>query len=252
MNNSTRSPVVTAMIALIVLGTLSISFCATAAENDSKVPAALPPDATKAAVAPPATTPIEAAQSSMPKSPSFESNGLKATIDSVAGNEYNVSLSLLLQNTSKEKLMVAVISPPMGTHGGGSFPAVAVGGLAYCSKLDGARNPEFKISRAEHINFCLKGEKPELDLQSFTQVDAGSAVPITLALTSYLPSGSYTKIDLNKPFSFAMNIAVFKEVDLEKINSSNSLTNNKPTSLPSSLRYSSIGITSISLENKKP
>jgi hypothetical protein len=246
MNNSTCSSFVTAMIVLIVFGTLSISFCATAADGDGKVAS----DTTKAAAAPPpATIPIEAAQ---PKGPSFESNGLKATIDSVAGYEYKVSLSLLLQNTSKEKLMVAVISPPMGTHGGGGFPAVAVGGLAYCSKLDQAGNPEFKISRAEHIKFCLKGEKPELDLQSFTQIDPGSAIPMTLVLDSYLSGGSYTKIDLNKPFSFAMNVAVFKEADLEKINSSNSLTNNKPASLPPSLRYSSIGITSIPLENKKP
>ncbi|MGZ8157643.1 MAG: hypothetical protein ACXWT1_03915 [Methylobacter sp.] len=210
--------------------------------------AASPPAAAQLIPPAPVPPPVEATAPPAPKGPSFESNGLKATIDTVAGQRVNVSLSLLLQNISKEKLMVAVIGPPMGTNGGHGFFATNVSGVPFCAKpVEKRQRIDYDARQAAHNKFCLFGTKPELDFETFAVLDAGSAIPVTMSLKAK------KSVDLNNSFAFSMAIAVFKEADLRQgAASANSLTSGQAATKPASLRFTSVGISNITFENKKP
>lgn len=175
--------------------------------------------------------------------PSFQSGGLKATVTSFSAQGGNISLALLIENKTQENLMVAVIGPPIGTNGGNVYDPMAVGGISYCL-FNPHNNPAHSLERTFEINGCLKGEKPQLTLDTFTLIDAGSAVPMNIGFASPW------KIDESKDFSFSMNVAVFKESDANA-DSDNALAGkSKEQKLPKSLRYISVGIPSLSLARK--
>jgi hypothetical protein len=176
--------------------------------------------------------------------PSFQSGGLKATVTSIAAQGSSISLALLIENKTQENLMVAVIGPPLATHAGNVYDPVAVGGISYC-----IYNPQnfmrHTLERTFEINGCLKGEKPQLTLDTFTLIDAGSAVPMNVGFSSPW------KIDESKDFSFSMNVAVYKESEAGA-DSDNALSGakSKEQKLPKSLRYVSVGIPSLTLGRK--
>lgn len=181
-----------------------------------------------------------------PTGPSFQSGGIKATVTSLAGQKTHVSLSLLLENKTNENLLIAVIGPPLGVNGGNAYLPVAIGGVASCIYNPGNRDVK-SLDRADEISGCLRGDKPQLTPDIFTLIDAGNAVPLDLVFDS-----SYYNIDMNKGFSFSMNVAVFKESDLRVSDSGGSALSTKghaPT-LPSSLRYISVGIPSLPFDQK--
>lgn len=173
-------------------------------------------------------------------SPSFQSGGLKATVTSVAAQGGNVSLTLLIENRTQENLLVSVIGPPLGTNGGNVYDPVAVGGISYC-----IYNPQnllrHSLERTFEINGCLKGEKPQLTLDSFTLIDAGNAVPMNIG---FLGPG---RVDVAKDFSFSMNVAVFKESDANADSDNPLGAKSKEQKLPRSLRYISVGIPALRL-----
>jgi hypothetical protein len=177
--------------------------------------------------------------------PSFQSGGLKATVTSISAQRTNVSISLLIENRTPENLLVSVIGPPIGTNGGNVYDPVAVGGIAYC-----IYNPQniarHQLDRSFEINGCLKGDKPQLTLDSFTLIDAGSTVPMNVGF-----SGGWV-IDQEKDFSFSMNVAVFKESDANVDADADTALGGKPKGqkLPKSLRYISVGIPSLPFSQK--
>jgi len=189
-------------------------------------------------------TPAPPAPASAQGGPSFQSGGLKATVTSFAAQGGNISLSLLLENKTQENLMVSVIGPPIATNGGNVYGPVAVGGISYCL-FNPHNNLPLSLERSFEINGCLKGEKPQMTLDTFTLIDAGSAIPMNVGF------GSPWKIDESKDFSFAMNVAVFKESEAGA-DSDNALsgTKSKEQKLPKSLRYVSVGIPSLTLGRK--
>jgi hypothetical protein len=176
--------------------------------------------------------------------PSFQSGGLKATVTSIAAQGSSISLALLIENKTQENLMVAVIGPPIGTHAGNVYGPVAVGGISYCL-FNPHNNPPPSLERSFEINGCLKGEKPQMTLDTFTLIDAGSAVPMNVGFSSPW------KIDESKDFSFSMNVAVYKESEAGA-DSDNALSGakSKEQKLPKSLRYVSVGIPSLTLGRK--
>jgi hypothetical protein len=172
--------------------------------------------------------------------PEFQSGGIKVSVVSAAANGKNVSLSLSLENASKENLFLAIIGPPVGINGGTAYGPAAIGGVAYC--IYNPRNaPVVTLDRSEEITGCLKAEKPALTPDTFTLVEAGNAVPMTIGFGSVVP------VNADKDFSFSMNVAVFREADL---NSPDDTTGAKVKPLPKSLRYLSIGIPSLPLNKK--
>jgi hypothetical protein len=177
--------------------------------------------------------------------PSFQSGGLKATVTSISAQRDSVSISLLIENRTSENLLVAVIGPPIGTNGGNVYSPVAVGGIAYC-----IYNPKninrSQLDRSSQINGCLRGDKPELLLDSFTLIDAGSTVPMNVGFTNGW------QVDQEKAFSFAMNVAVFKESDANFDPDADTALGGKPKGqkLPKSLRYISVGIPSLPFSQK--
>jgi hypothetical protein len=176
--------------------------------------------------------------------PAFQSGGIKVTVTSIAAKNRNVSLSLLLENKSKENLFLAVIGPPLGVNGGMAFGPEAIGGIAYC--IYNPRNLSvLGLDRAEQISGCLKADKPQLTPDTFTLIEAGNAVPMNVAFTSV------NVVDLEKDFSFSMNVAVFREADLNPPDDNGALgPKNKSSALPKSLRYLSVGISSLPLNQK--
>ena len=175
--------------------------------------------------------------------PSFQSGGLKATVASISAQRANVSLALLLENKMQENLLVSVIGPPLATNAGNVFPPVAVGGIAYCL-YNPHNNVVAQLERAFEINGCLKGDKPQLTLDTFTLIDAGNAVPMNIGFAGLNP------VDPAKDFSFSMNVAVFKESDANSDSDNALAAKSKEQKLPKSLRYISIGITSLPLNQK--
>jgi hypothetical protein len=172
--------------------------------------------------------------------PSFQSGGLKATVTSRAAQGGNISLALLIENRTQENLLVAVIGPPLGTNGGNVFDPVAIGGISYCI-YHPQNNPRHMLERTFEINGCLKGEKPQLTLDSFTLIDAGNAVPMNIGFLG--PA----RVDVAKDFSFSMNVAMFKESDANADTDNPLGTKSKEQKLPKSLRYISIGISPLPL-----
>jgi hypothetical protein len=78
----------------------------------------------------------------------------------------------------------------------------------------------------------MKGDKPQLTPDTFTLIEAGHAAPMNVAF------GSGDPIDPDKGFSFAMNLAAFKESDLAASDDSGgALAAKTKASLPKSLRY---------------
>jgi hypothetical protein len=171
-------------------------------------------------------------------SPEFQSGGIKLTVISAAASGKNMSLSLSLENASKENLFLAIIGPPIGINGGNAYGPAAIGGIAYC--IYNPRNaPVVMLDRSEEITGCLKSEKPVLTPDTFTLVEAGNAVPVTMEF------GSVIALDPDKDFSFSMTVAVFREADL---NAPDDNAGAKPKPLPKSLRYLGIGIPRLSLK----
>jgi hypothetical protein len=175
--------------------------------------------------------------------PSFQSGGLKATVTSIAAKGGNISLALLIENRTQENLLVSVIGPPLGTNGGNVFDPTAVGGISYCI-YNPQNNLRHMLERTFEINGCLKGEKPQLTLDSFSLVDAGNAVPMNIGFLGPYP------VDLAKDFSFSMNVAVFKESDANADSDNPLGAKSKEQKLPKSLRYISVGIPSLPLSQK--
>lgn len=180
-----------------------------------------------------------------PTGPSFQSGGIKATVASIAAKPHNVSLSLLIENKTQENLLVSVIGPPIGTNGGNTFDVEAIGGISYCI-FNPKRESLNKLDRSFEISGCLKDEKPQLALDSFTLIEAGNAVPMNLAFFMG------QMVDPGQDFSFAMNVAVFKESDLNASDNGGGAlgAKSKSQTLPKSLRYISVGVTSIPLGQK--
>jgi hypothetical protein len=172
--------------------------------------------------------------------PSFQSGGLKATVTSISAQDNNVSLSLLIENRTAENLLVSVIGPPIGTNGGNVFGPVAIGGISYCI-YNPQNNARHTLDRTFEINGCLKGTKPQITLDAFTLIDAGSTVPMNIGFTAL-----YARVDPEKDFSFSMNVAVFKESDANFDADADPLGGKpKEQKLPRSLRYISVGIPSL-------
>jgi hypothetical protein len=172
--------------------------------------------------------------------PTFQSGGIKVTVTSIAAKNRNVSLALSLENVSKENLFLAVIGPPLGVNGGAAFSPEAIGGVAYC--IYNPRNAAvLGLERSEQIAGCLRGDKPQLTPDTFTLIEAGNSAPMNVAFVSAGPA------DLDKDFSFSMNVAVFKEADL---GSPDDGAKGKPPPLPKSLRYVSVGIAPLPLKEK--
>jgi hypothetical protein len=188
--------------------------------------------------------PAPPAPASAQGGPSFQSGGLKATVTSIAAQGSSISLALLIENKTQENLMVAVIGPPLATHAGNVYDPVAVGGISSCI-YNPQNNLRHMLERTFEINGCLKGDKPQLTVDTFTLIDAGSAVPMNVGFSSPW------KIDESKDFSFSMNVAVFKESEAGA-DSDNALsgTKSKEQKLPKSLRYVSVGIPSLTLGRK--
>jgi hypothetical protein len=177
--------------------------------------------------------------------PSFQSGGIKTTVVSISGKSHNVSLSLLVENKSTENLLVSVIGPPIGTNGGSAFDVEAVGGISYC--IFNPKNESLhKLDRSFEISGCLKQEKPQLELNTFTLIEAGNAVPMNVAFQSGMT------VDPATDFAFAMTVAIFKEADLNSADDSAGglAAKGKAQTLPKSLRYISVGIASIPLSQK--
>jgi len=169
----------------------------------------------------------------------FQSGGVRLTVTSLAAKTRSVSLSITLENTSNDNLLVAIIGPPIGVNGGAAFGPEAIGGVAYC--IYNPRNvPVLGLDRSEQINGCLKADKPQLTLDTFTLIEAGKAVPMTLALTSLNP------VDPAKDFSFSMTVAVLREAELNAPGANG----DRSGSLPRSLRYISVGIAPLSFSQK--
>jgi hypothetical protein len=174
--------------------------------------------------------------------PSFQSGGLKVTVASISAQGANVSLSLLVENKTQENLLVSVIGPPLGTNAGNVLGPAAIGGISYCI-YNPQNNVVLQLERSFEINGCLKGEKPQLTLDSFTLIDAGNAVPMNVGFSGFNP------VDRGKDFSFSMNVAVFKESDANSAADADTLGGkSKEQKLPKSLRYISIGISPMSLK----
>jgi hypothetical protein len=155
-------------------------------------------------------------------------------VNSIAAKN-GVSLSLSLQNTSKDNLFLAVIGAPIGINGGIAYGPAAIGGVAYCIH-NPSNAPVITLDRSEQITACLKAEKPRLTPDMFTLVEAGGTVPMTVEFTS-----SLNTVDPEKDFSFSMNVAVFREADLNA-------SDDKTKPLPKSLRYLSIGVPPLPLK----
>lgn len=175
--------------------------------------------------------------------PSFQSGGLKATVTSFSAQRANVALALLLENKSQENLLAAVIGPPLAINAGNVFQPVAGGGIAYCL-YNPHNNVVVQLERTLEINGCLKGDKPELTLDSFTLIDAGNAVPMNVGFQGLSP------VDPAKDFSFSMNVAVFKESDANSDSDNALAAKSKEQKLPKSLRYISVGISPLPLNQK--
>jgi hypothetical protein len=173
-----------------------------------------------------------------PPVPPFQSGGIKVTVNSIAAKN-GVSMSLSLQNTSKDNLFVAVIGPPIGINGGIAYGPAAIGGVAYCIH-NPSNAPVTTLDRSEQITACLKAEKPQLTPDMFTLVEAGNTVPMTVEFTT-----SVNAVDQDKDFSFSMNVAVFREADL---NAPDDNAGAKTKPLPKSLRYLSIGVPPLPLK----
>jgi hypothetical protein len=207
-------------------------------------PAAAFAQGTSAAPAPaPAGAPAATA-AGVSTGPSFQSGGIKVTVTSLAGKANHVAISVLLENRGKENLLVAVIGPPLGVNGGAAYSPEAIGGIASC--IYNPHNDVVKsLDRALEISGCLKDDKPQLTPDTFTLIEAGNAVPMNVAF------GSGDPIDVDKGFSFSMNLATFKESDLASDESGGALAaKNKVPTLPKSLRYLSVGITSLPFDQK--
>ena len=176
--------------------------------------------------------------------PAFQSGGIKVIMTSIAAKDRKISLALSLENVSKENLFLAVIGPPLGVNGGAAFSPEAIGGVAYC--IYNPRNVSvLGLDRADQITGCLKADKPQLTLDTFTLIEAGDAAPMNVAFVSLIPA------DLEKDFSFSMNVAVFKEADLippDDVGAAGAKS--KPQALPKSLRYLSVGIAPLPLNRK--
>jgi hypothetical protein len=171
--------------------------------------------------------------------PPSHSGGIKLSVTSIAAKTRNVALSLSLENISKENLFLAVIGPPVGINGGVAFSPEAIGGVAYC--IYNPRNVSLLgLDRADQISGCLKAEKPQLTPDTFTLIEAGNAVPMNVAFGS-------SPVDREKDFSFSMNVAVFKESDLDPPGDSIA-SGAKTKPLPKSLRYLSLGIAPLPLK----
>jgi hypothetical protein len=209
-----------------------------AASAQGTTPAPLPAPRPIAPSATPEVKPLPSA------GPSFQSGGIKATVASISGKSHEVSLSLLLENRTQENLFVSVIGPPIGTNGGNAFDVEAIGGISYCIYNPKNDSPH-KLDRSFEISGCLKGDKPQLALDTFTLIEAGNAVPMNVAFTAGMP------LDPEKDFSFAMTVAVFKESELNTSDDSGALgAKDKTQALPKSLRYISVGIASLPLNSK--
>jgi hypothetical protein len=200
----------------------------------SSTPAAAEPAAHPAA---PAVT--AAAATASPKGPSFESGGIKATVVSAAAGESTVTLSLILENKTKDDLLVAVIGEPGGVSNGSTFQGSAPSGLTSC-------DPYGTIH--DKIVACLTGEDPKLPVQEFTLISQGNAVPVSIPF--HWVSGA-DKMDKTQPFSFSMTVASIKDDQKSAPDSSDPLQTHKSgtvtNQLPHGLRFISIGIPSISL-----
>jgi hypothetical protein len=183
------------------------------------------------------------ASAQQPGAPSFQSGGLKATVTSISGKGGNVSITLLVENKTQENLLVSMIGPPLGTNGGNVFEPVAVGGISYCL-YNPQNNIVHMLERSFEINGCLKGAKPQLTLDTFTLIDAGNAVPMNVGFAGLHP------VDQAKDFSFAMNVAVFKESDAGADSGDALGGKSKEQKLPKSLRFISLGIPSLPLSQK--
>jgi hypothetical protein len=172
--------------------------------------------------------------------PAFQSGGLKATVTGIAAQGSSFSLTLLIENKSPENLMVAVIGPPLATHAGNVYDPVAVGGIASC-----IYNPQnlirHTLERSFEINGCLRAEKPQLTLDAFTLIDAGSTVPMNVGF------GSPWKIDPTKDLSFTMNLAIYKESEANADDNPLAAKSKEPR-MPKSLRYISVGIPSVPIK----
>jgi hypothetical protein len=175
--------------------------------------------------------------------PSFQSGGVKATVTSISGKGGNVSITLLVENKTQENVLVSVIGPPLGTNGGNVFEPVAVGGISYCL-YNPQNNIVHMLERTFEINGCLKGAKPQLTLDTFTLIDAGNAVPMNVGFAGLHP------VDQAKDFSFAMNVAVFKESDAGADSGDALGGKSKEQKLPKSLRFISLGIPSLPFTQK--
>ena len=200
------------------------------------------------------TTPAPAAPNAEPPKPpaapsigpAFQSGGIKVTVTSLAAKGGHVGVSLLMENKSAENLMVAVIGAPLGLNGGNSYSPEAIGGIASCI-YNPSNASVVGLDRAFEISGCLKGdkEKPRLTPDVFTLIEAGNAITMSVAF------GSFTPVDPDKDFSFSMNVAVFKEADLNPPDDNGALAaKNKSSALPKSLRYLSVGIGSLPLNQK--
>jgi hypothetical protein len=167
-------------------------------------------------------------------------------VTSLAAKAGHVGVSLLMENKSAENLMVAIIGAPLGLNGGNAFGPEAIGGIASCIYNPSNISP-IGLDRAFEITGCLKGdkEKPRLTPEVFTLIEAGNAITMNVAF------GSYSPVDLEKDFSFSMNLAVFKEADLNPPDDNGGLgAKAKSSALPKSLRYLSVGIGSLPLNQK--
>ena len=172
-------------------------------------------------------------------SQAFQTAGIKVTVTSLAARERKATVALSVENTTMDNLFLAIIGPPLGTSGTAAFSPEAIGGIAWC--IYNPRNVSvLGLDRNEQINGCLKADKPQLPLDTFTLIEAGNAAPMTVAFTSLNP------VEPEKDFSFSMTVAVFKEADLEPSDAGSG----KTKSLPRSLRYLSVGIAPIPLNQK--
>jgi hypothetical protein len=177
--------------------------------------------------------------------PSFQSGGIKTTVVSISAKAHSVSISLLLENKTTENLLVSVIGPPIGTNGGNAFDVEAIGGISYCI-FNPKNDTVHKLDRSFEISGCLKDEKPQLELNTFTLIEAGNAVPMNVAFFG----GAMVEPD--KDFAFTMTVAVFRETDLNSSDDGGGAlaAKGKTQTLPKSLRYISVGIASLPLNQK--
>jgi hypothetical protein len=178
------------------------------------------------------------AQTTSQKTPTFLSSGLKATVVTAAAQKDTGTLSLLLENTTQNDILVAAIGPAVGVNSGNTMVSNSISGIAAC---DGnARDWHNRV-----IN-CLENEKPYLPLNEFTSIEHGNTIPFNITLA--VP---WHAVDKEMPVAFSLSVALMPESPASTVDQGDPLrvshAAKHQAGLPDGMKFITVGFPSIDI-----